>query len=184
MFVLAIFSSLSSISNAQRLPFHSYGIRDGLADARVTAIYQDRKGYLWFGTWEGLSRFDGYSFKNYGLRDGLSNTIINGITEDRLGNLWVATNIGGVARLIDDPNKAPKETPRKRFVSYHINDEPGSDSVNTLIFDKDNTLWCYKDNGIFRAATANIETAGLQFEQVVPPQSNSIDGSGSMLIDS
>src|SRR5215469_12712132 len=67
---------------AQRLPFHNYGVHDGLAHMWVAAIYQDRKGYLWFGTWEGLSRFDGYGFTNYGLREGLANPIINSIAED------------------------------------------------------------------------------------------------------
>src|ERR1051325_8572611 len=93
-------------SRAQRLPFHNYGVLDGLAHMRVGAVYQDKKGYLWFGTWEGLSRFDGYRFTNYGINDGLGNAVVNAITEDRQGRLWVATNGGGVSRLIDDPRDA------------------------------------------------------------------------------
>ncbi len=54
---------------AQRLSFHHYNVGDGLAHLRVTSIHQDKKGYLWLGTWEGLSRFDGYRFVNYGTRD-------------------------------------------------------------------------------------------------------------------
>ena len=55
----------------QRLPLRRYGIDDGLAHNVVGAIFQDSKGYLWFGTAEGLSRFDGYSFTNYGRNEGL-----------------------------------------------------------------------------------------------------------------
>src|SRR5881397_1034478 len=91
---------------AQQLPIRRYDLRDGLAHSRVISIYQDRKGYLWFGTWEGLSRFDGYRFTNYDTRNGLGNQVINAITEDRRGHLWVATNGGGVSRLIDDPAEA------------------------------------------------------------------------------
>ncbi len=75
---------------SQQLSIRHYDVRDGLAHSRVMAIHQDRKGYLWFGTWEGLSRFDGYRFTNYDTRDGLGNSLINGITEDRKGRLWVA----------------------------------------------------------------------------------------------
>src|SRR5262249_7980902 len=90
---------------AQRLSVRHYDVSDGLAHSRVVAIHQDRKAYLWFGTWEGLSRFDGYRFKNYGVRDGLGRLIVNAIAEDRQGRLWVGTNGGGVSRLIDDPRE-------------------------------------------------------------------------------
>lgn len=89
--------------SAQQLPFRHYGVADGLAHNQVGAIHQDAQGYLWFGTSEGLSRFDGYRFTNYGLRDGLPNFIINVIIEDRQGRLWVGTNGGGVAWLVDQP---------------------------------------------------------------------------------
>src|SRR5215467_5968427 len=70
---LAVWLLLSAAPpvHAQRLSVRHYDVSDGLAHSHVTAIHQDRKGYLWFGTWEGLSRFDGYRFTNYGERDGL-----------------------------------------------------------------------------------------------------------------
>jgi ligand-binding sensor domain-containing protein len=98
-----IFFLIAPPACAQQLSMRRYDVADGLAHGHVGAIYQDRKGYLWFGSWEGLSRFDGYRFTNYGVRDGLGHPIINDITEDRRGRLWVATNGGGVSRLIDDP---------------------------------------------------------------------------------
>jgi ligand-binding sensor domain-containing protein len=91
---------------AQRLAIRHYGVPDGLAHSGVRSIYQDAKGYLWFGTNEGLSRFDGYRFTNYSTRDGLANSYVNGITEDRTGRIWVGTNGGGVSRFIDDPREA------------------------------------------------------------------------------
>jgi ligand-binding sensor domain-containing protein len=131
----------------QRLSFRHYDIRDGLAHNRVGCIHQDRKGYIWFGTWEGLSRFDGYRFTNYGMRDGLSNPLINAIAEDHQGHLWVATNVGGVARLIDDPKESsvlqkeePGSSPRRKFVSYSIATAPGANIVDTLLFDPSDNL--------------------------------------------
>src|SRR5215470_10714970 len=96
---------LARAAQAEQLPLKTYTIADGLAHGSVVSIYQDRKGYLWFGTWEGLSRFDGYGFVNYDRRDGLPHVFINHITEDRQGRLWVATNGGGVARLVDQAHE-------------------------------------------------------------------------------
>src|SRR6267378_1166533 len=90
---------------AQQLSIRRYDISDGLAHNIITSVYQDAKGYLWFGTFEGLSRFDGYHFTNYGTRDGLGHVIVNAIAEDRQGHLWVGTNGGGVSRLLDDPGE-------------------------------------------------------------------------------
>jgi ligand-binding sensor domain-containing protein len=73
--------------HAQQLSVRNYDVSDGLAHTQVSAIHQDSKGYLWFGTWEGLSRFDGYRFTNYGVRDGLGHPIINDVVEDRRGRL-------------------------------------------------------------------------------------------------
>src|SRR5215831_17010608 len=98
---------------AQRLSTRHYDVSDGLAHGHVKAIHQDRKGYIWFGTQEGLSRFDGYRFTNYGERDGLGHVIINDINEDRHGRLWVATNGGGVSCLIDDPREVSSSNPLK-----------------------------------------------------------------------
>ena len=80
-----------------QLSIHRYDVADGLAHRSVLCIHQDAKGYLWVGTQEGLSRFDGYGFTNYGLRDGLGHPYINAIAEDREGRLWLGTNGGGVS---------------------------------------------------------------------------------------
>src|SRR6516162_5317679 len=107
---------LARAAQAEQLPIKTYTIADGLAHGSVVSIYQDRKGFLWFGTSEGLSRFDGYGFVNYDRRDGLPHVSINHITEDRQGRLWVATNGGGVARLVEHS----RENGGAKFVSFNI----------------------------------------------------------------
>jgi len=62
---------------AQQLPIRRYNVSDGLAHSGVRCIHQDAKGYLWFGTWDGLSRFDGYRFTNYDVHDGLGHILID-----------------------------------------------------------------------------------------------------------
>src|SRR4029450_1749287 len=96
---------------AQQLSKRHYDVSDGLAHSTVPAIHQDHKGYIWFGTLEGLSRFDGYRFTNYGVRDGLGHVSVTAITEAGKERLWVGPNGGGVSRLIDDPREAPSSHP-------------------------------------------------------------------------
>src|SRR5215813_9515617 len=146
LFCLAVL--LSSAIQAEQLPIKSYTVADGLAHGSVVSIYQDRKGFLWFGTYEGLSRFDGYGFVTYDRRDGLPHSIVNHITEDRQGRLWVATNGGGVARLIDH---SPEQGGAK-FVSFKIRETNDlllnrANQVNRMIFDERGNLWCLTDHG-------------------------------------
>lgn len=63
---------------AERLPITTYSIADGLVHSAVRCLHQDAKGYLWIGTAEGLSRFDGYRFTNYGLWNGLGHSLLEG----------------------------------------------------------------------------------------------------------
>src|SRR5262249_57132379 len=89
---------LTGVAQGEQLPIKTYKIADGLAHGSILSIYQDHKGFLWFGTFEGLSRFDGYSFVNYDRRDGLPHVFINHITEDRRGRLLGVTDRGRGAR--------------------------------------------------------------------------------------
>lgn len=71
---------------------------DGLSNSSVNAICQDSHGYMWFGTWDGLSRYNGRDFEIFRpsvvADGGLSSNIIRHIVEDAEGNVWVATDKG------------------------------------------------------------------------------------------
>ncbi len=71
----------------------------GLSQSTVLTIHQDKFGYIWFGTWDGLNRYDAYEFKVYKSsfllnNKELSSVIILDIEEDAKGNLWIATDMG------------------------------------------------------------------------------------------
>src|SRR5207342_2357023 len=68
---MLIASILTSGVFASELPSRLYTTQDGLVRNEVLRIRRDSRGYLWFGTWEGLSIFDGYQFTNYTVADGL-----------------------------------------------------------------------------------------------------------------
>ena len=66
-----------------------YSVNDGMSQGIVQTIIQDKKGFLWFGTWNGLNKFDGYTFKNYktSYKDGyiLNTNRISQIAETKYG---------------------------------------------------------------------------------------------------
>jgi signal transduction histidine kinase/DNA-binding response OmpR family regulator/ligand-binding sensor domain-containing protein len=85
----------------QSLPcfLEHYSAEDGLPQSTVMDIVQDRKGFMWFATWDGISRFDGYTFHNYKVRPGDTYTMnsnrIEQLAEDRYGNIWMRSYDGG-----------------------------------------------------------------------------------------
>lgn len=79
-------------AHAQTYTFQSYV--EGLGNLNVTALLQDRTGYLWVGTQGGLYRYDGQSFQQFGREIGLQSTYVKSLGEDSEGNLWVAGGDG------------------------------------------------------------------------------------------
>ena len=80
---------------------HSLHIEDGLVQSQVNTIYEDRRGFVWFGTFGGVSRWDGTHFRNYQIQDGLGGLDIRGIHETADGALLFATSDNGVSILRD-----------------------------------------------------------------------------------
>jgi len=75
--------------------FTHYSSEDGLLQNTVMSIVQDHKGFMWFATWNGVARFDGYTFKtyksSYGNGVNLTHNRVNYINEDKYGYLWMLT---------------------------------------------------------------------------------------------
>jgi ligand-binding sensor domain-containing protein len=100
---------------AERLPLKGYTVADGLAHNEINKIVRDSRGFLWFCTAEGLSRFDGYEFTNFGTDQGLPHRTVNDFLETRSGELWVAT-YAGLVRF------DPKGRPTNRVVYANESD--------------------------------------------------------------
>src|SRR5256714_1525114 len=135
---------------AQQLPVRNYTTADGLPRDLVLRIVRDSRGFLWFCTADGLSRFNGYEFTNYGIEQGLPNPVINDLLETRHGVYWVTTNGGGVARFNPSPSRSEQSQPRKLFTAYGVGDEPTSNLVNVLYEDHAGQVWLGTDGGLFR----------------------------------
>src|SRR5687767_1782870 len=79
-------------------PVTYLGINQGLSNNSVRCILKDHKGFMWFGTFDGLNRYDGYSFRVFRNKvndsTSLINPFINALNEDKKGNLWIGTRRG------------------------------------------------------------------------------------------
>src|SRR5437868_1590732 len=147
-FHLALLSlfALMSAAMAERLPIKTYTTADGLPRDHITRIVQDSKGFLWFCTTEGLSRFDGYGFVNYGTDQGLPSRHVNDFLESRSGVYWVATG-EGLCRF--NPEPSPPDV-AQRFVVYYPDETAYARAINVICEDRAGTIWCGTDAGLFR----------------------------------
>ncbi len=102
MFVtMLVFNSLDKIQAQNgndfvfdRITSENIILQKGLSQNTVYCILEDKQGFLWFGTWDGLNKFDGYNFTIYNKQNGLSNETINTILEDEFGRIWIGTENG------------------------------------------------------------------------------------------
>lgn len=93
-----VLMSLYSLLSAQRPQpmFFNYNTEHGLPSSEVHEIFQDREGYIWIGTDNGLSRFDGYEFTNFSAAEGLVDPMIVDIVEDKQDKIWVLSMSGKI----------------------------------------------------------------------------------------
>ena len=94
--LLFIFSNNGQvIAQNENLRFEHMGVEQGLLNETVTTILQDKEGFLWFGTFDGLFKYDGYSFTKYQLDPfdytSLSQNFIYTIFEDGDGTIWTSS---------------------------------------------------------------------------------------------
>ncbi|MFZ6028147.1 MAG: two-component regulator propeller domain-containing protein [Chloroflexota bacterium] len=129
------------------LRFDSLSIEQGLSQSTVEAIYQDKQGYLWFGTQDGLNLYDGRRFTIFRPElnnpNSLTSRYILALAGDPAGNLWIGTLGGGL-------NHYNRQT--GRFTSYwhnpHNPDSLGGDSVLALVLAANGSLWIGSNGGL------------------------------------
>jgi len=93
--VLIILLQVTSLYS-QTPPFYHYTTENGLPSDNVFAMIQDTKGFIWFATANGISRFDGKKFKNYGIKDGLNSSTITSLTEGDNGKIYIGNYEKGI----------------------------------------------------------------------------------------
>jgi ligand-binding sensor domain-containing protein/signal transduction histidine kinase len=153
--ILAI-GCLTLAARAQVLPFRTLDVADGLPTSRVNSLFQDRKGFLWVATWEGLACYDGERITCYGTPNGLPSVYVEALGESPDGTLWAGTR-AGLARF-DDAGA--------RFVAIPVPGQAAGDGVACVLADSHGQLWCGTSSGLARAPAASASAP--QFEIVRP----------------
>lgn len=126
---LLMMTFMLSANSQEDINFTALTIKDGLSSNTVTSILKDRYGFMWFGTEDGLDKFDGTNFKIYRYRpndtSSLQTNEILSLHEDQAGNLWVATS-GGSLSLYDRKKDA--------FINFPAGEKPGL-IANSVVMD-------------------------------------------------
>ena len=111
----------AAAAQAQLLPetpqFRRLGVEQGLPSSRINDLAQDRAGYLWIATDDGVARFDGVDFRvwryNPGVVNGMQGNLVNSLYVDRNDDVWLGVASGGLAR-IDAQRGAVEAIPEER----------------------------------------------------------------------
>jgi ligand-binding sensor domain-containing protein len=133
----------SSQVTSQVLPFHTYTTKEGLISNTITSLTQDSRGYIWIGTYEGLSVYDGSTFRNYTTSDGLAHSVVWTIIESKRspGTMFIGTNGGGISQFRNG-----------RFTSRRLGTDRGRNQVADLLEDTLGNLWCMTSSGMVISA--------------------------------
>lgn len=138
IFTLLLFPP-SHYSQHSNLGSKNISLESGLSQSNVRCMIQDRNGFLWIGTQDGLNRYDGYSFVVFRKEKRDTNTLagdlITCLLEDRKGFIWIGT-LGGLTRY------NPKENSFKSYYTDNKNSKAlQGGSISSLIEMKDGTIW-------------------------------------------
>ncbi|MCP4157260.1 MAG: hypothetical protein GY757_56640, partial [bacterium] len=136
---------MTGLCSAQTLPFRNYSKKNGLPGDRVQCMHQETNGYLWFGTRNGLSRFDGHRFTNFPTADNPQDNFISTLLEDREGTLWIGTLGGKIYSYSGTTFKNHIRHEQRRTTSA-----PYANAIFAGAEDHNGILWFATANGLLR----------------------------------
>lgn len=144
-------------STAQRYPFFSIGIEQGLIQSQVSALVQDKAGHLWAGTLGGISCYDGHTFRSFTKRDGLPANEVSALACDSSGVLWIGTS-NGLSKYDGF-----------QFTNFSLSspDNPLGNRVLQLIADNEQ-VWTISFRSLYRLREGKMDIIALPTPKVSP----------------
>lgn len=146
LFLLFIFSFCNGYCQDKIISFRHLTAEDGLSDNRVTCMLRDKLGFMWFGTKDGLSRYDGRDFYVFRNRandtTSLCSNSITCLAYDQDSVLWIGTSSSGFCSY---------DFRTQQFETYNNQKLPlSSNTINAITFDSSrNALWLASNNGLY-----------------------------------
>ena len=142
---------------AQKIKFEHISSDKGLSQGSVTCIAQDNNGFMWFGTYDGLNRYDGFNFKIFrneiNNKNSISNNFVRTVLVDDSGTLWAGTQGGGINRY---------DSEHDNFIRYQ------HDPENSSSLSHDNIFQIYQDS----FGSIWIATWGGGLDRIIPDPDN------------
>ena len=184
LYLAMLLFSVSSRSQPSAIRFKVISREQGLSNSTVQAIIQDNKGFMWFGTAEGLNRYDGYNTSVYLSNptdtSSLTGNYISCLLEDKHHQLWVGTS-SGLSRYNANQDKFYRFTSR-----YAVSSTISSNTVNCLYQDRQQNLWVGTAGGLNLYSYSNNQFTRFNNPGSTKPEANITclcqDGSGSLWI--
>jgi signal transduction histidine kinase/ligand-binding sensor domain-containing protein/DNA-binding response OmpR family regulator len=148
------------ITHAQ-LRFNHISGEDGLSHNTIRSVIQNKEGFIWIGTYNGINKYDGYRMQHYNFsntENGLSSNIIITLFEDKKGNIWAGTTDAGI-------NRIDKKTEK---VDVYFNDRLSSDYISEVprIFQDDSGVMFFQHNSGIKAFIVD-DDGNLLYEKVI-----------------
>ena len=149
-----------SLAQANEYTFKHITSANGLPQNYVRSVIQDSRGFMWFTTFDGIVRYDGYSFKTYRRYDnGLDTGLMLYVTEDAAGNLWVGTEMGLYCYDIDTDQFT-------RISSYFPKDFGIQRAILKIKAVGEDQIWVYTGKGgIYRIDVIDKKNNKYQLKQ-------------------
>jgi len=183
-YLLLLLLCFTATGQQQSLKFEHLDINAGLSQNNVLCVLQDSRGFLWFGTRDGLNKYDGYQITIYRNdpknKSSISNNFISDIIEDRHGYIWIATRGGGLNRYDREKDQF------LAFMNGPGNNGPAGGSaglpsnlLTSLATDKEDNLWIgTEDQGLIY-----FETGKRRFTRYVNKSADDKSLSGDYVRD-
>lgn len=174
--LLSVFFTLIPADTLAPLPFQHISKKDGLSNSAITSIYMDQYDYAWFGSWDGLNRYDGSTIKVYkpeAFESGtISNNIVRSMLEDKAGNLWIVTHKG--------INRYNRDTDSFRSYLSDLTNIPVLENSMRACLGPDSSLWVsVLGQGINRYDQKSDSFVPVRIEEIPENWLKGVSGMGS-----
>jgi len=144
---------------AESPPIQPFTTADGLPTNQINQIVADSRGFIWFLTPEGLSRFDGHRIVNFGVGDGLPGQNAGALLETRSGEYLIGTD-AGIGEF---------QAHGLKFATYHPGKSRAENFIEALFQDSAGRIWCATAGGLFEM----LKDHQFRLEKLPPPPGRS-----------
>ncbi|MES2775050.1 MAG: two-component regulator propeller domain-containing protein [Bacteroidota bacterium] len=145
---LSAYHGIAQSNHLENIPFQGLTINDGLSQGMVNKIIQDRHGFMWFASKDGLNRYDGYHFKVYRhdpeVPSTLADSHVQSLLEDSRGRIWAGTSFGNLD-LFEDASGS--------FEHIMLEEDSAAGTaigaIQQLTEDKEGNLWALSNKRVY-----------------------------------